>query len=463
MVEELVNAIDRARLVETCAAIVDVPAPTGYERPCAERLVSLLDDVGLTGELVGGDDRAASVICLIPATGRAAGTGPSILLYSPIDTVTTGDPGDDVPQAADVITGHLLPRGVVSADGSMVSGLGAQNPKGHAASILEAAAVLGAAPELAGEVIVAFGAGGMPTFALDGDDRPDTGHGVGVAAILDRLSALGRPPDAAIVAKTGWFVQHEEVGLAWIDVVVRGTHTYVGARHRLPYRNAIADGARVVLALEEAFADGAPPVEGRAVDSRAAAASLAPQAMVGSFHGGWARMAAFTPASVSIRADVRLLPGETGSDARQRIETVLDGLRAEDPGLDATTGVAVDIPASRTDADHWICRAGRAAWEEMEGRPHRSPADQSGSTDANIIRNRGIPTIRIGLPKVHIDGAELGFAEGMNTVDAAAMAALTEHLVRTVLNGHRTEAGQNADRTEATSVQTTWTPKEATT
>ena len=425
MIEPLVDAIDPARLVKTCAAIVDVAAPTGYERPCAERIMELLGEVGLVGELVAADDRAASVICHIPARGPLAGSRPTIMLYSPIDTVTTGDPADDVPQVADAISGHLLPSAVVSPDGMLVSGLGAQNPKGHAACIHEVAAVLSAAVDLPGDVIVAFCAGGMPTFALDHDDRTDTGHGVGVAALLDHLDKTGRFPDAAIVAKTGWFVQHEEVGLAWIDVVVRGTHTYVGARHRLRYRNAIADGARIVLALEEAFADG----PGSQVTD-----SLEPQAMVGSFHGGWTRMAAFTPASVRLRIDQRLLPGESGLDAQSRVEAVLDRLRAEDPALDATTEISVDIAASHTEENHWICDAGRTAWEQMEGRPHVPPNGQSGSTDANIIRNRGIPTIRIGLPKVHVDGVELGFAEGMNTVSSAAMTTLTELLLRTVVN-----------------------------
>ncbi len=99
-----------------------------------------------------------------------------------------------------------------------------------------------------------------------------------------------------------------------------------------------------------------------------------------------------------------------------------------------STEVVVDIAASHTEADHWICNAGRAAWEQMEGRPHVPPSGQSGSTDANIIRNWGIPTIRIGLPKVHVDGVELGFAEGMNTVHSTAMTALTELLLRAVTN-----------------------------
>jgi hypothetical protein len=92
------------------------------------------------------------------------------------------------------------------------------------------------------------------------------------------------------------------------------------------------------------------------------------------------------------------------------------------------------IPGSRTPIDHWICAAGRRAWEAIEQRPHIESAGQSGATDANILRNRGIPTMRIGLPKVLVDGQELGFAEGMNTVDATSMTTLAELLVRTVVD-----------------------------
>lgn len=424
MIDRLVKSIDRHRLVRNCAAIVDVAAPTGYERPCAEQIVELLAEAGLAGELLSLDERSANVICRIPARGPAAGSGKTVMFYSPIDTVTTGGVADDVPQVADIIDGHLLPKATISADGTMVSGLGAQNPKGHAACVLELAAVLANSDtDLSGDIVVAFGAGGMPTFSLDGDDRADTGHGVGVAAIIDHLRRTGSVPDAAVEAKTGWFVQNEEVGLAWTDITVRGTHTYVGARHRLPYRNAVADGARVVLALEEHFETTAGE---RSTDT------LEPQAMVASFHGGWNRMAAFTPAAIRIRVDQRLLPGESGAEANNRVNAVLDRLRAEDGQFEADAELVLEIAGSHTDADHWICRSGRAAWEQMEGRPHPLPERQSGSTDANIIRNAGIATIRVGLPKVHIDGAELGFAEGMNTVDAAAMAKLTELLLRTV-------------------------------
>lgn len=423
-IDEAVAAIDAQRLVASCARIVSVPAPTGYERACAQAVVELLDAAELDGHLAELDDRAASAWAHLPAPTHIQNPQ-TVLLYSPIDTVTTGDKSDDVPHAAAEISGHLLPEATVSDDGATVVGLGAQNPKGHAAAIIETAMVLATKRDLLPcNVVVGFGAGGMPTFPLDYDDRSETGHGIGVDRLLDELASHRITPDACIVAKSGWFVQHEEVGLAWSAIKVRGSHTYVGARHRLPYRNAIADAATVVLELERRFAEQ----HDRVTDT------LEPQAIVSSMSGGWNRMSAFTPEQVELRVDQRTLPGESGAEAHARIEAALEDLRRDNPGLDVSAELLIHIPGSFTEPDHWICNLGRRAWEKIEGRPHQTPSGLSGSTDANIIRNRGIPTMRIGLPKVHRDGIELGFAEGMNTVDATSMATLTELLLRCVLN-----------------------------
>ena len=417
-----VEAIDAERLASTCAAIVDAPSPTGRERACAERIVGLLDAARLDARLMALDELSANAWARLPASGPRAGEGPTLLLYAPIDTLTTGSPDDDVPQVGGAIEGHLLPHAV--RHGDLVTGLGAHNPKGHAACIIEAArAIVDAGVTLAGDVLVAFGAGGMPTFAVDDPDDPigraGTGHGVGASFLLER----GVWADAAIIAKSGWFVQHEEVGLAWTDVVVGGTHTYVGARHRLPYRNAVADAARAALHLETAFAE-----------SHRRAGTLAPQSMVAEIEGGWRRMAAFLPETTRLRVDQRILPGESPLDAHRRIEALLDELRADDPDLDVRAELVLAIPGSTTPRDHWVCEAGQRAWEATTGRAHVDPTDLSGSTDANILRNRGVPTMRVGLPKVHLDGVELGFAEGMNTVDTAALTALTELLVRATVD-----------------------------
>ena len=56
------------------------------------------------------------------------------------------------------------------------------------------------------------------------------------------------------------------------------------------------------------------------------------------------------------------------------------------------------IPGTATPQDNWIVRAAVAAWEEMEGRPHEPIIANSGATDANILRARGLSTARSAWP-----------------------------------------------------------------
>jgi acetylornithine deacetylase/succinyl-diaminopimelate desuccinylase-like protein len=300
----------------------------------------------------------------------------------------------------------------------MVVGLGAQNPKGHGACALVAAeAVAAAGLELAGDLHVGFGGGGMPS-----DRRrpglPD-GHGAGCAHLVEAVR-----PDHAVIAKTGWAVSWAEVGLAWFEVEVTGTHTYVGSRHLLPYRSAIAEAGRLAAALDDWFDTWAAE---RADDL------VRPQGVVGAIEGGWARMPAFTPATCRLLVDLRLPPGVTGDEAATELAATV-GRLADELGVEARCRHLRTIPGTRTDPDAWVIRSSIAAWEDLEGRPHEPIRGLSGATDANTLRAAGVPTARVGLPKVHRPGLEVDFQLGMNAVDLADMERLCRHLVRVAVD-----------------------------
>ena len=426
--------VTRERLVELCTQLIETPSSTGNEGPLAALIAGVLRDCSGHGEIQRLDDRQANAWGRIafrrPATGRV------VMLYSPIDTVTSGRSTDDLPWAAEPSGSHFAGHQVNSAEvnGDVITGLGAMNPKGHATCVLMAfEAIARAGVEFPGEVIAAFGAGGMPTFALaDPSDpmrRQHTGHGVGCSFLVER----GVWADAAVIAKSGWTVSTEEVGLAWCDVVVRGTHTYVGARHRLPYRNAIADAATIVGHLEHWFPNRA---------ERHRSGTLLPQGVVASINAGSDRTAAFTPAEARLRVDLRIGHDQSPLDAKRELEDELATLRAAHDGLDAEVELVAGIPSSSTSLSHWLSTAAIDSWEAVAGRRHQPPTEQSGATDANILRQRNIPTVRVGLPKAaSIDGSELAFSAGMNTVSVASMVDLTRVLIRLAL----ATAGQNRD------------------
>lgn len=288
--------------------------------------------------------------------------------------------------------------------------------------MMAAEAIALAGIPLTGDLVVAFGAGGMPTNARPGSRR-NTGQGVGCSFLLEQ----GLWTDYAVIAKPGWTVSWDEVGLVWFEITVRGTHTYVGSRHRLPYDNAITRAGEVARYLEEWFVEYA---------ERHTVGTVAPQGIVSSVRGGWPRMAAVTPAACTLMVDLRIGPDTTPMRAKREFAAALDAVRDKLPGLDVTAEMVLAIPGTRTAPDNWITRSATAAWEAFEGRAHEAVRGNSGATDANILRGRGIPTVRVGMPKVSEAETpfDIDFARGMNTVSVRAMEKLTRHLVRTAVD-----------------------------
>jgi acetylornithine deacetylase/succinyl-diaminopimelate desuccinylase-like protein len=235
----VLEEVTEDRLREAARAVTAVPSPTGQEAPLARLLTGRLAGAGFEATTQHLDEFQANAVGRL----RGRGGGEDLMLYAPVDTLTTGDAELDLPWAGPDLRPDMLPA--ARDEGPFVSGLGASNPKGHAACVLVVAEALGAVrPELSGDIVVAFGAGGMPTNAIDAPGYParaNTGHGVGCSFLLER----GWHTDHAVIAKPGDFVAHEEVGLCWFEITVPGIHTYVGSRHRLPYRNPIVTAAEV--------------------------------------------------------------------------------------------------------------------------------------------------------------------------------------------------------------------------
>lgn len=402
--------VSTARLQEIVTALIDIPSPTGDERPAADYLAGTLTAAGVPGHVQPIDARQANAHGRLPGAGH----GPDLMLYAPIDTIAGPTPVCQSTVYDDLVRGH-----------------GAGNPKGHAACVVHAMEVLAqSGARLHGDVIAGFGAGGMPTNALPGSDRANTGQGAGCSFLLEQ----GVFPDLAIIAKPGTGVSYEEVGLAWFEVTVEGTHTYVGSRHLLPYRNANAAAAEVILRLEEWFGGYAR----RHTDGQ-----VAPQAVVAWVSAGWPNTAAFIPDACRFRVDLRLSPRTTPPEARREFETALAAIAAE-VRVRARSEMVLAIPGGHTDPSHPVVRATVDAWSAEHGVPHVWPTGLSGATDANILRGRGVPTARVGMPKVP---GITDFAEGMNTVSLAAMARLTRILVRAAFEVCGDDGAKPEDRT----------------
>jgi acetylornithine deacetylase len=152
--------IDRGRLIDDLQTLVRIPSITGAEEVIADHAAGLLQELGLTVEVVRPDLAAhridpdwpgeemdrLSLPVVIGRAGRPGVAGPRLILSGHLDVVPAGDPATWTadPWAGDIRDGSLFGRG-------------ACDMKGGVAAILAAVRSLGASGELhrlTGELMV---------------------------------------------------------------------------------------------------------------------------------------------------------------------------------------------------------------------------------------------------------------------------------------------------------------------
>jgi acetylornithine deacetylase/succinyl-diaminopimelate desuccinylase-like protein len=202
------------------------------------------------------------------------------------------------------------------------------------------------------------------------------------------LLARGVQTDFALVMKPGNAVYHEERGLCWFKVSVKGTLGYAGVPHgNARFRSSIVPAAKVILALE----DWLPRYT-----ERNSSGQVAPQGWIAAVRAGWPDRVAFPSATADIYLDLRCNPRTPPAEVKAQFEEALADIRARHPDIELDWEMTASLPGASTDAGNWIVQSAVRAWEEIEGKPHPTPARTSGQTDISTIRNLGIPTARTG-------------------------------------------------------------------
>lgn len=407
---EHLNPDDAADLLEQMVAI---PSPTGQEQAVAELVVSHLQEKGVRAEVQPIEGEMANAVA---RHGQAEKPYPRLLLYAPLDTAFSGDPEEDGPWLG------TSPRADFAfppkRDGTRVTGMGAENPKGFAAAAICAVEALAQAGiDFPGDLVVGLVGGSMPIIDRPTVDLSHIGFGQGVRFLLES----GLRPDMAIVLKPGYAASYEEVGLAWFRVYTRGQVNYTGIRHKAPYKNPILFAGKLMAALEKWFPEYARENGDEAV---------LPQASINAIHAGSINRLAFVPSTCELDIDVRVPPSLSPTEVAGELRLALDRIAHEDPDLESDMDRLSALPGSRTDPDHWVVQTVICAWEWKERREHAFAKNGSGASDAALLRGAGIPTARIGLPPA--DSPFDGFS--MGSVDTIAVVRLAEVLIHAIVD-----------------------------
>jgi acetylornithine deacetylase/succinyl-diaminopimelate desuccinylase-like protein len=373
--ESAAALIDVDRLYRVNREITAIHSPTGRERAASEHMTRYLAEIGVEATYQPMGETSGNAIGRI----RGSGGGPSLLLYAPIDTHLDAT-ADDVPWVGPCLRPDMIPE-VREHDGLLI-GLGASNPKAMVTTLAEAVRVVRAAKvPLKGDLFVAYAGGGMPVdLAISGN----RGLSDGVSHLLTR----GVHTDYALVMKPGNAVYHEEPGLCWFKVSVKGTLGYAGMPHGLPrFRSSIVPAAKIILEL----ADWLPRYT-----ERNSSGQVAPQGWIASLRSGWSDRVSFPSATTEIYLDIRCNPRSPPAEVKAQFEEAVIDVLTRHPDVDLDWEMTASLPGASTDPESWIIQSAIRAWEQIEGKTHPVPPRTSGQTDISMIRNLGIPTARTG-------------------------------------------------------------------
>jgi acetylornithine deacetylase/succinyl-diaminopimelate desuccinylase-like protein len=391
--------IDTRRMQQLVFDLTGIHSPTGRERAASEFLAGYLARAGF--DATYQPVTASSGNCVGRLHGN--GSGPTLMLYAPIDTHLDADEAIDVPWVGPRLRADMLPKAELRGD--TVIGLGASNPKSMIATIVEAAhCVREAQVPLTGDLLVASCGGGMPWVA--------TRHGnAGISSGVMHLLSHGVTADFCVIMKPWDEVYYENPGMCWFRITVHGTMGYAGIPRGTPgFDSAIVPAAKLILELEQWLA---------AYPEKHRTAQVLPQGWISALRAGWPDKPSFPAAACEIYLDLRTNPDQTMAGVEAEFGAAMRAILAKHSDIRADWSMFVSCQGSRTDPDHWIVRSAVRSWEAIHGRPYTQTTPMAGQTDAATIRQLGIPLARIGYPFMDPENHPAEFADGLGGMGVA--------------------------------------------
>ena len=404
--------IDAARLKQLTFDLTAIHSPTGAEEAASRYLVGYMNDAGLPAQYQAVS--ASSGNCIGRIVGD--GTGPTVMLYAPIDTHLDADPDIDLPWAGPSLRADMLPHAEIHGD--TVLGLGASNPKSMIATLTEAArCVQAAGVPLKGDILVASCGGGMPWIATE---RAHTGISSGVMHMLSH----GIAADFGVIFKPWDEVYYEHPGMVWFKITTWGSMGYAGIPRGIPeFRSSIVPGARVILDLEQWLSE---------YPSGHMSAQIKPEGWIAAVRAGWPDKPAFPSAACEIYVDLRTNPDQSMAEIEAEFGAVMREIVARHDDVEATWETFVTCRGSRTEPDNWIIQSALRGWESVHERSYPGAEMLSGQTDAATICQMGLPLVRIGYPWVGDKDMPKEFSDGLGGMGVAFIPDLIDpmrHLI----------------------------------
>jgi acetylornithine deacetylase len=382
---QVLDAIDAGEVRELLRELIRQPSPNppGREEQVARYLAKACLKRGLEARLEEVSPGRPNVHARVGSPGSGG-----LLLLAHTDTVPAGEGWTHAPFGGAVEDGRVIGRGA------------ADMKAGIAAAVVAMAALARSEVPLAAPVWLAA--------VVDEEEG-----GLGVRAMLERggVEAVG----AIVPEPTELLTIVACRGNCYVDVEIHGRSAHAGSQRE--GRNAIYGAARVVEGvrrLHEELAADTHPLLGAGGWS------------VGVIQGGTGT--AMVPDRCRISIDRRLLPGQSGKQARAEIDALLASLDLGAQELTAESRLTMEIPSFELPPDHPFVRAVRSASIDT-GAPEQPVAGWTAACDGGyLMRDTGIPTVVLGpgsvVEQAHRPDESVAVADVVTAARAYAVCAI---------------------------------------
>lgn len=373
------------------------PNPPGDERAVADLVTRKLADLGVRDVTrVGAADDRPNLIVRVPGSGG----DPTLMLSGHLDTKPAGD----------MDAWDTDPWDPVLRDGDLI-GLGSGDMKAAVAGMVYAAAAIGAAPDVPGDLVVVFTADEEAGSVVGSKWMAEEGLLTADVAVIGEPAGIQREWEALHLISRG---------AALFKVKVRGTQMHSSISDRIEGINATVEMARLIDRMDREL-ESYLTFEPHPLCPTGPTVNVGVMAEAGVFYGVF-------PGNAEFACDLRTLPGMTEQQLKADIGRFLDDAMSDDPDLRAELDWELMVPATEISPDEPIVAHLLAAAEEVLGEAPRLDAFP-GATDAPHFQlTAGVPTVAAFgpgmLPRAHSPNEYLAASGAAQAASIYALAAL---------------------------------------
>lgn len=351
--QQVLEEVDRQRIVEIACKLADTVSITGEEKEVAEYLGSELERLGMQVEYQEVEEERPNVI----GTLKGGGGGATLMFCAHMDHF-------DNPQETVVEDDRIYGRGLV-------------NMKAAFPCYIEAIAALRkAGVELKGDLIVSGVVGEIEKAQIGRfQGRNYRGAGVGARYMMDH----GVMADMCVIGEpTGLQLQIGNAGLLWARISVDGKAT--------KFVLAAAKVAQAIQDWEKEYQRKYPHK------------FMLPTVQIGAIDGGNAFKPGTRP-TTDIFVIVKMLPGAVPLAIKRDIEQVCERVRKREPDiLDIRVDLYLTTPGYEISKSEYVVKAMERAHKTVFNQPvpFAKPIRYGITSDGSRIAAYGVPAITYG-------------------------------------------------------------------